>query len=254
MKRNTHCTTVVGVFEDRGAAQRAVNELKRLGFSEEEIGVAARDGNDIEGAKELSEHGSHVGTGAATGVAAGAGVGALWGLGIVAGVLPAIGPAIAGGALAAILSSAAAGAAAAGIAGALIGLGIPEEEARYYEDEFKAGRTIVTVKSATRCDEARTILQRCGCYDVHTRPTGSATTHQARVSSSSESAGTKVQVREEELRARKQPAQVGEVSVRKEVHTEHRTLDVPVNKEEVIIERHAASGQPISGRDIKEGE
>jgi len=53
----------------------------------------------------------------------------------------------AGGTLAAILASAAGGAAAAGIAGALVGLGIPEDEAKHYDSEFQAGRTIVTVKA-----------------------------------------------------------------------------------------------------------
>ena len=62
-------------------------------------------------------------------------MGALWGLGILAGIVPAIGPAIAGGTLAAILSSAAAGAATAGVAGALIGLGIPEDEAKRGEEK-----------------------------------------------------------------------------------------------------------------------
>ena len=44
-----------------------------------------------------------------------------------------------------LLSNAAAGAAVAGLAGALIGYGIPEDEAKYYQGEFEAGRTIVTV-------------------------------------------------------------------------------------------------------------
>src|SRR5262245_38918665 len=141
----TQHTLVVGVFESRDRAQQAVNELRRLGFREEQIGVAARDGGTVKGATKVKKGGTRVEDGAAVGLAAGAGVGALWGVGIMAGMLPAIGPAIAGGALATILSSAAAGAATATVAGALIGLGIPEEEARYYEEEFKAGRIIVTV-------------------------------------------------------------------------------------------------------------
>ena len=77
---------------------------------------------------------------AGAGLAAGAGVGTLWGLGILAGVLPGIGTAIAGGTLAALLSSAAAGAATAGLAGTLIGFGIPEDEAKYYDEQFRSGR------------------------------------------------------------------------------------------------------------------
>ncbi len=45
--------------------------------------------------------------------------------------------------------------------------------------------------------------------------------------------------REEELEARKQRVETGEVKVRKEVHTEHKTMDVPVQREEVVVERQA---------------
>jgi len=256
----TQSSTAVGVFADRAHAQQAVNELRRLGFREEEIGVIAREGETVTGAKDVASKGSHAAAGAATGVATGAGIGALWGLGIVAGVLPAIGPAIAGGALAAILSSAAAGAAAAGIAGALIGLGIPEEEARYYEEEFKAGRVIVTVRTDARCDEARAVLHRFGGYDMRskaiaqkgTAQTATATTY-AKPAATAET-GQKVQLREEELHVQKQPVEAGEVRVRKEVHTEHKTLEVPVKKEEVVIERHAVAGRQVSGEGIREGE
>ncbi len=54
----------------------------------------------------------------------------------------------------------------AGIAGALIGLGIPKEEAEYYESEFKEGRTIVTVDAGTRYDEAMGILESHGAYQA----------------------------------------------------------------------------------------
>ena len=162
-------TTAVGVFHDREHAQAAVSELQRLGFSEDEIGVAYRGHEDVAGASRTEGRGTHAAEGAGAGVAAGAGVGALWGLGIVAGALPAIGPAIAGGTLAAILSSAAAGAAAAGLAGALIGAGIPEEEAEYYQGEFEAGRFVVTVRAERRYDEATDVLRRHGGYDMHNR-------------------------------------------------------------------------------------
>ena len=58
---------------------------------------------------------------------------------MLSGVVPVIGPAIAGGTLGIILSNAAAGAAVAGLAGALIGYGIPEDDAQYYHQEFESG-------------------------------------------------------------------------------------------------------------------
>jgi hypothetical protein len=92
-------------------------------------------------------------------------VGALWALGIAAAVFPPLGV-VAGGTLMAVLASAAAGAAAAGLAGALIGLGLPEDEANYFEGEIKAGRTLVTVKAEGRYDEALSLLRQSGGYDM----------------------------------------------------------------------------------------
>ena len=164
--------TVVGVFHSHEEAQRAVKELRAEGFSDDQIGIVSQDreGTYAEQTKE-----THAEEGAAAGAATGLGVGALWGLGIVAGVLPAIGPVIAGGALAAIAASAAGTAAAGGLIGALVGLGIPEDEADYYQTEFESGRTIVTVKSGgTHFDRAHRILDRHNAYDHSRRETAFA--------------------------------------------------------------------------------
>lgn len=171
-------TTVVGVFDNQDRAQNAVQELKRRGFTETQIGVAGRHYDaGTAGTRDLADESddTYAGEGAAAGLATGAGVGALWGLGILAGALPAIGPAIAGGTLAAILSSAAAGAAAAGLAGALVGMGISKEEADYYDSEFRSGRTIVTVNAPGREAEARQVLESMGGYDASRRDMSAAT-------------------------------------------------------------------------------
>jgi len=160
-------SSVIGVFTDHDEAQRAVNDLRAAGFREDQIGVAGRDWRG-EDATELSDN--YSGEGAATGLAAGAGVGALWGMGILAGVMPVLGPALAGGTLAVLLSSAAAGAAAAGLAGALIGMGIPKDDAEFYESEFHTGRIIVTVSAAGREATASDILLRHGGYNRANQP------------------------------------------------------------------------------------
>lgn len=248
-------TTVIAIFDDRTRAQSAIEQLKRAGFTEGEIGVTVRDG-DSEGGQALRDGGgkeTHAKEGAITGVAAGAGVGALWGLGILAGVLPAIGPAIAGGTLAAILSSAAAGAATAGLAGTLIGLGIPEDEAKYYEDEFRAGRTVVTVQAMGRQAEAQSILQQAGGRTMGagsgdaTAATRATAAAGARGRTVAESGTRTIEAREEEVRVRKRPVQTGEAEIYKEVRTENRSIDVPVKKEELVIERHAVGRHPASG-------
>ena len=252
-------STIVAVFQDRAKAQQAINELKRAGFREDQIGVTSRAGDLRGGTSGDATGDNYAAEAGAAGLATGAGVGALWGLGIVSGLLPAIGPAIAGGTLAAILSSAAAGAAAAGLAGTLIGMGIPKEEAEFYESEFKAGRTIVTVNAGAKSAEALAIIHRFGGYERSTA--GSAT---AAMASSGKSAaecalpaggGKTFQAREEQLQVNKQREQAGEVRVRKEVHTEHKTIDVPVEREEVVVERHPVSGRTATaGGSIGEGQ
>ncbi len=56
-----------------------------------------------------------------------------------------------------------------------------------------------------------------------------------------------IQLREERLKVNKTPVETGQVKVGKRVVTEHRTIDVPVEREEVVIEHHAASGRATAG-------
>ena len=62
-----------------------------------------------------------------------------------------------------------------------------------------------------------------------------------------------VQLREEQLQARTQSVEAGEVGIRKEVVTEEQTIEVPVTREEAVIERHPVEGRP-SAEPIGEGE
>src|SRR5690242_10385220 len=156
-------STVVGVFEDRNHANKAVTELHQAGFDQDQIGLAMRHADGV-GNGESTEHDSHATSGAVAGALTGLGLGALAGLGVLAGVIPVVGPAIAAGTLGVILSNAAAGAGIAGLLGALVGAGLPEDEAKYYQDEFEAGRAIVTVDAAGRADEASAVLRRNGAY------------------------------------------------------------------------------------------
>jgi uncharacterized protein (TIGR02271 family) len=65
---------------------------------------------------------------------------------------------------------------------------------------------------------------------------------------------TTIPLHEEELTAEKRERQAGEVKVRKDVVTEHKTITVPVTREEVHVERVPASGRAeVSGDAFKEG-
>jgi hypothetical protein len=155
--------TVVGVFEDRSSADRAVGQLLTAGFHQDQIGVAMRHTDDVKmwgGTDDAHDAATHAESGAIAGTLTGLGLGTLAGLGVVAGVVPVVGPAIASGTLGVILSNAAAGAGIAGLAGALIGADIPEDEAKYYDGEFEAGKTIVTGMANGRYDEALATLRR----------------------------------------------------------------------------------------------
>jgi hypothetical protein len=161
-------STIVGVFEDRTHANKAITELHQAGFNQSQIGVAMQHAEGA-GSNTSSEHDSHAASGALTGALTGLGLGALAGLGVLAGVIPVVGPAIAAGTLGVMLSNAAAGAGIAGLVGALVGAGVPEHEAKYYQGELEAGRTIVTVNASGRADEATSILRQCGGYDMSTQ-------------------------------------------------------------------------------------
>lgn len=166
-------TVAVGLYSDRDEVRRVLFELRQAAFKDSQIGLVTRDAEGTVTADSVEEAPDHLGDGAVAGATAGVGLGALWGWAVVAGLLPAIGPAIAGGALVSILASAATGAAALGLTGALLGMGIPEEEARHYEEQLQAGRTVVTVQAGDRYEEACVILQR---FDTRETPVESTET------------------------------------------------------------------------------
>jgi hypothetical protein len=165
-------STVVGVFEKRTQAEGAIRDLQSAGFRDEQIGFIVRTNSADEGLPETIEHGTEAASGAAAGAVSGGILGGV--IGAVASLLiPGLGPAIAGGILIATIGGVVIGAATGGIFGALIGLGVPEEEARYYEGEFQSGHTLVTVRADGRQQEASNILYLNGGYDVNTRVTQS---------------------------------------------------------------------------------
>jgi hypothetical protein len=163
--------TVAATFDDRDEAQRAINALKDAGFNADQIGVALRD-RSAQG-ELVEETGTKAAAGATSGALGGGLLGGLagWLIGIGALAIPGIGPVIAGGALATAfgiaggtaVAGAGIGAVAGGLVGALVGMGIPDEEAKYFESGFRSGRTLVTVNAgAGRATEAVDLLRAYG--------------------------------------------------------------------------------------------
>jgi uncharacterized protein (TIGR02271 family) len=56
-----------------------------------------------------------------------------------------------------------------------------------------------------------------------------------------------MELREEQLDVHTERMQTGEVSLRKEIITETRTVEVPVTREEIVVERRALDGVPREG-------
>jgi uncharacterized protein (TIGR02271 family) len=127
----------------------------------------------------------------------------------------------------------------------LIAEGIPGHIARYYQQEYNAGRSIVEVTGVSGLQEARTILSTYGGYGA---PSGEFSTGIASVEGEQRMA-----LHEEQLQIYKRPVQTGSVGLRKEVVSEQKTVDVPVTHEDVYIERRPGSGKP-SETPIGEGE
>ena len=158
----TETTTLVGgVFNRLKDARRAIRELRAVGVTDEQIGIMTRrpDGTlEHDGDDTASNWEEGTGLGAALGATAGTGLG----LAVIAGILSPIGPVIAGGALIGLLASMGVGATVGSAIGGLVGIGLTQDEADYFERELKAGKTLVTV--ATRDDtlEVLDILQQTG--------------------------------------------------------------------------------------------
>lgn len=140
----------------------------------EEPAIASSLGTPAE-TQEVVPVGRHVREEEATGAFTGGVVGGVLGA-AVALLIPVLGPAFAGGILVTVFS-AALGAMAGSFLGAFAAIGVPEEQARHYEEEFKAGRTIVTVKTEDRQQDALAILYRNGVHYANTHSLDAQNAH-----------------------------------------------------------------------------
>lgn len=162
--------SVFGILTSRQQAEGVVDKLKAAGFSNEDISVLFPD---TSGTKDFAyEQETKAPEGAATGVGTGFIVGGVlgWLAGIGSLAIPGIGPFIAAGPIMAALSGAAVGTAIGGIAGALIGMGIPEYEAKRYEAKLKEGNILISIHAdnGDEADRAKDILEAAHAEDVAT--------------------------------------------------------------------------------------
>ncbi|WP_017812107.1 MULTISPECIES: YsnF/AvaK domain-containing protein [Paenibacillus] len=270
MDLNNETRKIVGVFSNESEASNAIQQLKDAGFSTDDISVVSKNRKDV---KHISEETGTkapegLATGAATGGVVGGVAGLLAGLGLAA--IPVFGPIMAAGPIAVTLAGAAAGAGAGGLVGGLIGLGIPEDEAREYETNVNEGNILVMVDSAAgnrsriydifranNATNSRYYDNDTTIPDNRAADTTASTTVNGAPGTSATAATAanmdgvfdsgedeqNLRLREERLDVSKNEVRTGEVEIRKEVVEEQKTINVPVNHEEVVIERRAINNE-----------
>jgi hypothetical protein len=159
-RRNTMAANeaaVFGTFASSLSAAAAVHQLTTAGFPTEDISVLM---SDTEGAKELAAVRNPNSGKTTDGIERGgpllAEAGAL--------VIPGEGPLVAAGSIIASL----AGSNETGLVGALLGLGIPEYEAKLYESQIKAGRVMLSIRCVRfeEVSKARDLMNEAGAEDI----------------------------------------------------------------------------------------
>jgi uncharacterized membrane protein len=157
--------TILGIFDDPTDARRAVETLRAGQLHLDDVSIVAR----------ATDSGATTGNTDDVSAGQGAAVGAIWGglVGLATLLIPGIGPFIAFGALGAALTGAVTGAVVGGIAAALIDFGgISEEDARGYEQQVQAGKTLVAVKARDEdAIEVRRVLAAAGADSIRDNQT-----------------------------------------------------------------------------------
>ena len=173
----------VGTFMTRQDAELALQELQEAGFDMNRVSVIVSNpqsedkigGAEVKPASEQAKDGA--GAGATAGAATGGLLGLIGGLSVVA--LPGVGAvAELGIVLANTLLGSGIGAAGGGLVGALIGWGIPEDRARYYDEMLSRGRYIVLMEgTSAEISGAEAILQNRRIQDWAIYNAGMTTTY-----------------------------------------------------------------------------
>jgi len=165
--------TVTAVFRNRFDASAAYDYVMGKGYTRDEVNVMMSNST-----KEAFEHeGKHdVGSMATEGVAAGGAIGTA--VGAAAAAIAAIGTTIAlpglgiivAGPILAALAGGGAGAVTGGLLGGLIGLGIPESNAKAYESALKEGGVVIGVqcRSSEDCGDVKKRFEELNAENVVT--------------------------------------------------------------------------------------
>jgi len=158
---------VFGIYQSRSLAEIGVERLKDAGFANSDVSILFSSDN---GDKLVHQNSTKAPEGATTGMISGGTIGGVlgWLAGIGSLAIPGVGPFIAAGPIMGLLAGTSIGGALGGLTGALIGLGIPEYEAKLYENALNNGGILVCVHASNsdRATYAEEILDNTGANDI----------------------------------------------------------------------------------------
>ena len=157
--------SVFCIATSHGQTEQIVDDLRDAGFSNDDVSVLFPDRGTIRDfAYEKRAKSPREVLGGPVG-------GALrWLAGVGGLAIPGAGPFIAAGPVLAALSAAAMGTTIGGMAGGLVGMGIPELEARRYEGKVNAGNMLLAVHTndLDEIGDAERIFEDAGAEDIWT--------------------------------------------------------------------------------------
>lgn len=242
MAETTSYNTVVGYFASEQSAEAAVQELKAAGFRRDQIGVAGRP--DEEGFS-VSDRRSSDKTAYEEGHKAGKAAGGFWQR--IRNLFESDAPEP-------YAEESSRGDWATREATdnydydssdfhQSLGSSVPEERSRYFSGRFgREGRgVLVTVEAGDRQAEAEAILEKNG-GDLG-RDSSAWASQQSENTSAEAAPRQRIQLYGEVLRVHRDRVRRGEVRLRKETVTETRNVEVPVTREELVLERVPVTGQ-----------
>lgn len=163
--------TTTTLADHLDAARTIVSDLHAAGFTTDAISVVfprhhLPPGDEVVDATELAQGNRETGQGVAVGAVAGGVVGSalawLTGVGVIA--VPGLAPLLAAGPFLTIFTGMGLGASLGGVAGALVGMGIPEIDAKRFASSISDGRILIAVRSddEERAQAAEAIMRAGG--------------------------------------------------------------------------------------------
>jgi uncharacterized protein (TIGR02271 family) len=240
--------TVVGYFSTQAEAESAIKALKQAGFQQSRIGVAARSTQPGLASSTTAET-----TGNSSAYKAGHSAGGAW---------ESVKSFFGGGSVEPYAGEATGDTlndhvitdgdyASDDVHHSLAGLSVPAEQARYFGHQLGAGEdgAVITVNAEGREEEALEILEDNGA-DI-----GDGAEDFDYGAAAAQPAGSQnVQLYGEVLRVHKERVSSGEVRIRKDVVTTTQTVQVPVTREELVVEKVPVTGQQVASNATFGGE